>query len=182
MSVLIAVGANCGGHRGTPRETLRWVLARLPQFGLSVNRVSSFYATAPIGATGQSDYVNGVASIATALPAAALLRVLKQLELEAGRQTERLRTAPRWDSRPLDLDIIDYKGLVTAPGAASIRVPQGWWPLQLPHPQATVRPFVIRPLLDVAPLWHHPVTRRSAAQLWARLRDTADGRIISRLD
>ena len=39
----------------------------------------------------------------------------------------------------------------------------------LPHPRAHVRAFVLRPLLDVAPGWRHPVLRQSVATLLAEL-------------
>ena len=43
----------------------------------------------------------------TSLPAPALLRRLKQIEREAGRRGGR-----PWGARTLDLDILDYKGLM----------------------------------------------------------------------
>jgi 2-amino-4-hydroxy-6-hydroxymethyldihydropteridine diphosphokinase len=42
-------------------------------------------------------------------------------------------------------------------------------PLVLPHPQLELRPFVLRPLLDIAPNWRHPVLKLSARELWRRV-------------
>jgi 2-amino-4-hydroxy-6-hydroxymethyldihydropteridine diphosphokinase len=61
-------------------------------------------------------------------------------------------------ARTLDLDIIDLNGIIRA-------VPD---PI-LPHPRAHYRAFVLRPLLDVAPGWRHPVLRQSVATLLAEL-------------
>ena len=107
-NVLVALGANCPGPWGTPRETLERALAALEQEGIAVTARSPFYETAAIGQTRQHPYLNAVARVATTKPPAALLRVLKQIERRAGR-----RGGGRpWGSRTLDLDIVDYKGLV----------------------------------------------------------------------
>lgn len=50
--------------------------------------------------------------------------------------------------------------------------------LILPHPEVVSRPFVLQPLIEVAPRWHHPVLGASAAQLLARLRFAEQGKII----
>jgi 2-amino-4-hydroxy-6-hydroxymethyldihydropteridine diphosphokinase len=63
------------------------------------------------------------------------------------------RNAPR----TLDLDLLDYNGLVEA-GA----------PI-LPHPRLQERAFVLVPLLDVAPDWRHPVSGLSVSTLIAAL-------------
>jgi hypothetical protein len=63
---------------------------------------------------------------------------------------------------------------------------QGWPPkrrirgqIVLPHPEAHQRAFVLVPLLDVAPHWHHPALRRSAKALLAKL--PPRGRMVRRL-
>jgi 2-amino-4-hydroxy-6-hydroxymethyldihydropteridine diphosphokinase len=54
-------------------------------------------------------------------------------------------------------------------------------PLVLPHPQLELRPFVLRPLLDVAPNWRHPVSKLSAAELWRRVPKHGQGSVLKRL-
>jgi 2-amino-4-hydroxy-6-hydroxymethyldihydropteridine diphosphokinase len=53
-------------------------------------------------------------------------------------------------------------------------------PLVLPHPQLANRPFVLRPLLDVAPEWRHPVLKLSAAELWRRVPKAGQGSALER--
>lgn len=69
----------------------------------------------------------------------------------------------RNEARVLDLDLLAYGAVVSAPGEVPI----------LPHPRLTERAFVILPLADVAPLWRHPVSgllaRDYAADLAADL-------------
>jgi len=61
-------------------------------------------------------------------------------------------------ARTLDLDIIDFDGVVRA-------APD---PI-LPHPRAHLRAFVLAPLAAVAPAWVHPVLGRTAGALLADL-------------
>jgi 2-amino-4-hydroxy-6-hydroxymethyldihydropteridine diphosphokinase len=123
-------------------------------------RASRVFSTAPQGPGLQVRYLNAVALVAAPLPPAALLRLLKRIERDAGR-----RSGPKWGPRPLDLDILDYGGW---------RI--GWPPrrrqrgqLILPHPEMDARAFVLVPLLEVAPHWRHPVLGLGVRALLARL-------------
>ncbi|HEU0018069.1 MAG TPA: 2-amino-4-hydroxy-6-hydroxymethyldihydropteridine diphosphokinase, partial [Methyloceanibacter sp.] len=81
----------------------------------------------------------------------------------------------------LDLDIIDYKGLVVGRSKGASGVPRDLVrPLVLPHPQLENRPFVLKPLLDVAPNWRHPVTKTSAKELWRRVKKRGQGSVLKR--
>jgi 2-amino-4-hydroxy-6-hydroxymethyldihydropteridine diphosphokinase len=53
--------------------------------------------------------------------------------------------------------------------------------LVLPHPWIEKRPFVLRPLLDVAPDWRHPVTRIAAQELWRRVAYGWEGQVLRTL-
>ena len=175
--VLVGLGANCPGPWGRPDETLRRALRKIEARGITVEAVSPLYQTAALGSGRQPPYLNQVVLLSTTLPAASLLRVLKEIERGAGRRGGR-----PWGARTLDLDIIDYKGLVSgwAPGRKVVpreRVR----PLVLPHPQLENRPFVLRPLLDVAPDWRHPVRKLSGRELWRRMSKRGQGSVLKRL-
>lgn len=149
---LIALGANLG----EPAAALRRALSALASLG-DVRRRSKIYRTAPVGGPkGQPDYLNAVIAL---LPAAAvrepeaLLAGLHRIEAELGR-TRRIR----WEARVLDLDLI-------ALGDRLRDDPD----LVLPHPAVMERPFVLVPLLDVAPAWRNPRDGRSAAQVLGAL-------------
>jgi len=101
----------------------------------SVAAVSGLYETEPIGGPDQGPFLNAVAILDTSLPPAELLERLQAIEDDRGREREM-----RWGPRTLDLDIVAVDGgPVDLPG------------LQIPHPRAAERRFVLQPLVDVWP-------------------------------
>jgi len=156
--VLLGLGANISGTWGRPQQTLARALAELSQLGLEPLARSRLVRSRPVGGGRQPDFLNAVVMIEARLPPAALLRRLKQLERAAGRRPGR-----RWGPRPLDLDILDYAGRRLGwPGGQGSR-------LTLPHPDMHRRAFVLAPLIEVAPHWHHPVFGATAQALLRRL-------------
>ena len=156
---------------------MKHALKELDGCNIFVVTVSEFYETEAIGQTRQPAYRNAVALIETSLPAPALLRRLKQIEREAGRRGGR-----PWGARTLDLDILDYKGLmVNWPNVRRRQQRAMPGSLVLPHALLHERPFVLRPLLDVAPNWRHPALKVNAKALWARLANLKEGRVLKRL-
>lgn len=174
--VLVGLGANCPGPWGTPAKTLHRALRELEQRRVIVEAVSDLFETTAMGAARQPPYVNQVALLTTSLPAPALLRLLKQIEARAGRRGGR-----PWGMRTLDLDIIDYKGLKMNWSRGARGMPrERVRPLVLPHPRLEQRPFVLKPLLDIAPNWRHPVLKLSASELWRRLPNRGQGSVLKR--
>jgi 2-amino-4-hydroxy-6-hydroxymethyldihydropteridine diphosphokinase len=153
--ILIAIGANLPGLEGNSAKlNCERAATRLKQIpNLQHIALSPWYRTVPIPNSGQPDYCNGVMRLDGEYGPAALLTTLQAIEMEFGR-TRGEPNAPR----TLDLDIIDMNGAIRA-------VPD---PV-LPHPRAHLRAFVLRPILDVAPAWRHPVLRIGVATLLAGL-------------
>ena len=139
--ILIAIGSNLASAAGGPRATCEAALRRLAALGIAAVAVSPWYETAPVPASDQPWFVNGVAAVATSLFPEDLLGILHQVEAEFGRA----RAAPN-AARVLDLDLLAYGRVVRA------------GPLHLPHPRLHERAFVLYPLRDVAPDWEHPLS------------------------
>jgi 2-amino-4-hydroxy-6-hydroxymethyldihydropteridine diphosphokinase len=155
-SIFIGLGANLPHERyGPPRQTLEAALDALGRRGVRLVRLSPWYHTAPVPVSDQPWFVNAVAEVASDLAADALLAELHAVEAAFGRA----RTVPN-AARPIDLDLLDYRGEIAAggPGRAT-----------LPHPRLAGRAFVLRPLADLAPDWRHPVTRQPIRALIAAL-------------
>ncbi|MCA3560650.1 MAG: 2-amino-4-hydroxy-6-hydroxymethyldihydropteridine diphosphokinase [Aestuariivirga sp.] len=160
--ILVALGANSDGPWGTPRAAVEKALRHLDQGGVTLRRASRLLVTAPFGVTGQPDFVNAVAEVETALSPEDLLARLHAIEREAGR----VRTL-RWGPRTLDLDLLDYRGLVRTER-----------PPVLPHPGIAERIFVLAPIAEIAPRWRHPVMHLTASEMLEKLDHHGEGRLL----
>ncbi|MCC0029464.1 MAG: dihydropteroate synthase [Brucellaceae bacterium] len=156
--VRVAIGL--GGNIGDPASAIARALSQLDAMdGISVVAVSPLYRTPPWGKTDQPDFLNACAVLETAYAPRVLLRHILALELDMKRQRDE-----RWGPRTIDIDIIAY-------GDEEFDEPG----LTVPHPRATERLFVMRPLADIAPdfvLAGQPA--RAHAELLSRDRATAD--------
>ena len=161
--ILVALGSNRNGTWGSPRETVLHALRMLNTGGVRLKKASALMVSAPYGRTDQPPFVNAVAEVETLLPPRTLMQRLHHIERMGGR-----RRTLRWGPRTLDLDLIDYHGLVQPAPARPV----------LPHPGIAERIFVLAPILEVAPRWRHPLTRRAAAAMLAKLDPGGEGRLL----
>jgi 2-amino-4-hydroxy-6-hydroxymethyldihydropteridine diphosphokinase len=102
---------------------------------LDVIAISQYLTTAPVGGPEQPDYLNAICIAESELPAAELLALLHGIEKALGR--ERLI---HWGPRTIDLDLIQYGAILSYADE-----------LQLPHPRAHERRFVLEPWYEVEP-------------------------------
>lgn len=157
--IFLGLGANISGAWGGPRDTLERAIHELGKYCITPLMHSGFFTSEPIGYRAQPWFINAVVAVDCDIPPSALLRVLKKLEREAGR-----RVSLRWGPRPLDIDILDYRGALYSVNTIS-SLPNR---LTLPHPGITGRGFVLLPLALVAPGWRHPILGVGAKTLLAR--------------
>jgi 2-amino-4-hydroxy-6-hydroxymethyldihydropteridine diphosphokinase len=154
--ILLGLGANLpSAAHGAPQSSLEAALRRLGEEDTQILTQSRWYRSAPVPASGQPWFINGVAIVATRHDPVALLELLHRIEGEFGR-SRRIKN----EARVLDLDLLDYDGKVAAPAGSG--------PL-LPHPRLHEREFVLRPLAEIAPFWRHPVLGLTAKALLAAL-------------
>jgi 2-amino-4-hydroxy-6-hydroxymethyldihydropteridine diphosphokinase len=130
MKAVVALGANIGN----PCEQMDLAVALLRE-ATEVIAVSSYFVTKPVGGPEQPDYLNAVCILESDLPATDLLAVLQGIEKSLGRQ----RTV-QWGPRTIDLDLIQYGSLLSAADE-----------LELPHPRAHERRFVLEPWFEIEP-------------------------------
>ena len=129
---VIALGANLGDARAALAGAVQ---ALRGQPGVEVLVESSVYCTAPVGGVEQPDYLNSVVLVESSLSPRELLDQMHEIE-NAWQRTREVR----WGPRTLDLDLIEFEGVVsTDPN------------LTLPHPRAHERAFVLVPWLEADP-------------------------------
>ncbi len=113
-------------------------------------RVSTAYRNSAMGFDGE-DFINLVVGFDTALSVHEVVACLQEAEAACGRA----RDAPKWAPRSMDLDILLYGAVVCdQPG------------LVLPRPDLLRRPYMLRPMAELAPRLRHPVLGRTMQALW----------------
>jgi 2-amino-4-hydroxy-6-hydroxymethyldihydropteridine diphosphokinase len=116
---------------------------------------SSFFKTKPIGYSSQDWFINGVIKIETELGPLQLLRALKRIESQLGREE-----TFRWGPRTIDLDILFFD-------EKEIRTQE----LQIPHPLLQERQFVLIPLAEIDRNLVHPVLKKSIGELLDEIKE-----------
>jgi 2-amino-4-hydroxy-6-hydroxymethyldihydropteridine diphosphokinase len=128
----LGLGANLGDRRAALEAALAWLAGA----GVAVEAVSPAYETAPRDVVDQPAFMNAAARVATDLPPEELLRTVKALERELGREP-----GPRWGPRAIDCDLLLWEG--GAHDAGDL--------LTIPHPRLAERRFALLPVLDLDP-------------------------------
>jgi 2-amino-4-hydroxy-6-hydroxymethyldihydropteridine diphosphokinase len=140
----LALGSNLGDRLENLQNAKK---AMAPN--ICVVDASPVYETPPWGILEQPAFLNQVVEVKTDLSPEALLKTLKRLESQLGRETG-VRNGPRL----IDLDILFYDDLVLE-GEELI----------IPHPRMRGRGFVLVPLADLAPDLYHPKLNMTVLQL-----------------
>ncbi len=130
--VYLGLGSNIG-------DKIRFLKAAIDQLaaldGVTIDKISSYYETDPVGYEEQDVFVNCVVSINCDCEPYYLLRQLQKIETNLKR-----RRIIRWGPRTIDIDILFmdnhevYDKLLT-----------------VPHPLMLERAFVLVPLCEIAP-------------------------------
>lgn len=132
VPVVLALGANLGDAQ----QTLRDAVTDLDRIsGLEITDVSPLARTAAVGGPEQPDYLNAILLARTTLAPRALLHAIQGVENAHGRVR-----AERNGPRTLDVDLIVF-GTIT----------EFTEDLELPHPRAHERAFVLEPWAQIAP-------------------------------
>jgi 2-amino-4-hydroxy-6-hydroxymethyldihydropteridine diphosphokinase len=130
MKVVIALGSNLGNRE----ENIELAVAELNKI-IDVTHLSTLYETDPVGGPQQPDYLNAVLIGESELAPRELLKAALSIESELGRVRE-----VHWGARTIDIDLIVL-------GELLISSPE----LEIPHPRAHQRAFVLEPWLEIDP-------------------------------
>ena len=153
--VFIALGSNIGNRKNYIHNAII-LLGNNPE--ITVVKQSSLIETKPVGPIEQDLFINAVIEISTSLTPQELLATCLAVEEQIGR----VRTQ-RWGPRTIDLDILLFADRIIA-GAN----------LKIPHPELSMRAFVLVPLAEIAPKIQHPVLRMTALDMLISTRKAQD--------
>jgi len=158
-TVYLSLGSNIGDRA----KNLHAAIAALAGAGVRVTKVSSFHETEPVDLREQPWFLNCAVEGVTEVPAAQLLKKLREIESRMGSK-KLVAKGPR----VIDLDILLY-------GRETIDTPE----LQVPHPRMHLRRFVLVPLAEIAPELRHPAWSGTAEDLLARTPDQSEVRRLN---
>ena len=140
-----------GGNMGDSADIFRTAMLKLAGGGVEKIRLSRLITTKPENCPpGSPDFTNAVLTGKWHGTAKQLLQLCQAIEVASGRPSEHGFNAPR----TLDLDIILF-------GDEIINLPE----LQVPHPRAAQRLFVLQPLAEIASDWIFPDCGKSVKEL-----------------
>lgn len=153
--VYLALGSNLGNKE----EQLRWAVEEIKKQIGELLSLSAFYVTAPCGFESSHVFLNAACAVKTNLSPFELLSNLKSIEKKLGRSKKTVEGC--YEDRLIDIDILFYDQLILETED-----------LTIPHPLLHQRDFVLKPLLEIAPDWKHPVYNKTIRCLYEFLNVT----------
>ena len=163
---VIALGSNLGNSI----ELITHAFDQIGQFSEGPVLRSSLWRSSPVNCPpGSADFVNAVMAITPSLTDTPenLLGKLQGIEGQMGRKPKKVEN----EARPIDLDLIGY-------GDRTSSTPY----LELPHPRAHLRKFVLAPLAEILPGQMLPGWSADASELLKQLMaDPGNSEICERL-
>jgi 2-amino-4-hydroxy-6-hydroxymethyldihydropteridine diphosphokinase len=132
----IALGSNMGDRESCLMTALD--LLKEDKDRIHLIDISNIYETAPVGYTGQGNFLNMVCHVSTFWEPHELLSALQKIETKLGR-----KRFIQWGPRTMDLDLLIYDDIEICSET-----------LTVPHPRMFERAFVLTPLQDVYPSGH----------------------------
>ena len=149
--VYLGLGSNLGDRLDHLRRGL-FALAGDP--GLHLHSVSRVYESEFVGDGAQPDYLNLCAGVDTDLTPEALLSICQGIEAGRGRPSD-----GHMKPRPLDIDLLLWGDqVVSRPG------------LEIPHPRASERAFVLEPLAEIGKSAFFPTSGETIGEACAKIR------------
>lgn len=161
--IYLNIGSNSGDRRALVGRAVAAVVC-----ALGPARMSRPFRSAPWGFDSGSEFLNvGLDIDISRSPFAAMddsdacrgiLALLKKIERNISDMPHRNPDGSYRD-REIDIDII------AADDDCAVSLPE----VEVPHPRMDAREFVLVPLAELAPQWHHPLSGLTAAAMLGRL-------------
>ena len=146
----IALGTNVGNYKNNFIAAIR-ELNKLGQ----ISKIANIYKSKPYGYLHQNYFYNSVLELKSKMMPMQLMKNIQLIEKKL-QKNKRIINGPR----KIDLDIIFW-------GKKKLRNHN----LNIPHPRAKERDFVLLPLIDLDPFFRDPETQLTTKDLLNSLKD-----------
>ncbi|HOW16745.1 MAG TPA: 2-amino-4-hydroxy-6-hydroxymethyldihydropteridine diphosphokinase [bacterium] len=151
--VFVALGSNID-------DRLKYINSAIASIslleGISVLKKSSLLETAPVGVSGQKDYLNQVLLLKTSIEPFSLLRKFKNIEVLLGRVARE-----RWAEREIDIDIILHGDFILNDEV-----------LTIPHKEILNRLFILKACVELKPDFFVKAYGKTLVKLYESLDDS----------
>ncbi len=145
--LLLGLGSNMGDRK----TMLTNAIILIGEIIGDVKAISNLYETASEGFDSPNDFLNAAIAVETDLPPLEILARTQAIEREMGRTRT---NTENYEDRCIDIDILFFGNLIHNSDT-----------LQIPHPLAHTRRFVLEPLVDIAPDFLHPELNKTMATI-----------------
>ena len=146
----IALGTNVGNYKNNFSAAIN----ELDKIG-KISKIANIYKSKPYGYLNQNYFYNSVLELKSKMMPIQLMKSIHLIEKKL-KKNKRIVNGPR----KIDLDIIFW-------GKKKFRNQN----LNIPHPRAKERDFVLLPLIDLNPFFRDPETKLSIKDLLSSLKD-----------
>jgi 2-amino-4-hydroxy-6-hydroxymethyldihydropteridine diphosphokinase len=151
----LGLGTNLGDRIGN----LNYAISSINKLG-TIKRLSTIVESPAWGYDDPKPYLNMALEFHTRFNPSSLMQALLTIELEGGRER---RDENSYEARTIDLDILFFNNqIIDLPG------------LQVPHPRLHLRRFVLKPLVEIAPHFVHPLLGETLEDLLKRCTDPSE--------
>tara|TARA_A100001011_G_C14132375_1_gene766033 strand:- start:465 stop:977 length:513 start_codon:yes stop_codon:yes gene_type:complete len=151
--IYINIGSNLNSSIGDKFQNINETIKIIKTFEISIKKISNFYVTPSYPNKSFPKYANICLAIKFNNDPKTLLNILKRIEKKMGRINSKKN-----DPRICDIDIIDFNQKILHTKH-----------LELPHPKAHKRNFVLFPLREICDNWRHPLKNMKIDTLVAKL-------------
>ncbi len=151
--IYLNIGSNLSSTNGGREDNIFKAINYLKELDLNLIEVSSFYETPSYPNKLDPRFLNLCIKLETKLKPIEFLDRIKEIEKKLGRIRKKKN-----EPRICDIDIIDFNGEVLKSDD-----------LTIPHPKSHLRNFVLYPLKEIEPNWHHPVFNKKIDSFFEEL-------------
>jgi len=147
------IGSNLNSKFGNRFENISITIKSLINSKLKINKISSFYETPSYPNKRFPFFLNVGVQASYDQDESVLIKEIGMIENKIGRVKSKKN-----DPRVCDIDIIDFNGLIIEKNG-----------LKIPHEKCHLRNFVLYPILQIDPMWVHPIIKKNVKFLIDKL-------------
>lgn len=151
-----------GSNLGNRKVYLEYAILEIQKIS-NISSISSIYESQAWGYQSEKAFYNQCIEIQTGLNPMDLLGFIKEAEKKAGRR----KSGKDYQDRELDIDILFY-------GNKIMKTTE----LEIPHPRLHLRAFTLKPMVEIAPQFIHPVFNESMEVLLEKCPDRSNPGIV----